>query len=141
MRVKDFWTIATYFAFPALLFVLTWILLLSGLYASFPWLDIPMHIIGGFSVAVTYFLTINFFQHKAKLILNGTAKSIFVISLVALTAVLWEFFEFSLTAITGYGFQGDLTDTMADLFNGLIGGIIGAFFLQKWFSKDRKSVV
>ena len=117
-----------------MLFVLTWIFLFSGLYTMYPWLDIPMHFFGGASVAVTYFLILRFLQEKHQLVLPGSARIMFVWGLVALTAILWELFEYSTTIITGLGLQGDLPDTMFDQFLGLVGGILMAFVLEMIYS-------
>ena len=62
--------------------------------------------------------------------MNKFIRIIFVLALVFLTAVFWEFFEFSAEYITGLGLQGTLEDTMQDLFFGIFGGLFAVVFLE-----------
>ena len=39
--------------------------------------------------------------------------------------------EFSLTYVTGFGFQGTLNDTMLDFFLGLFGGLTAVILFEK----------
>src|SRR3989344_4068728 len=114
--------IVGFFIFPVL--VLTFhviIMLFTNAYRFFPWFDIPMHVLGGISVGCTFVFILRYIEKETPVRL-GNLKFVFIISLVALTAVLWEFFEFSLGFFTGISFQGNLEDTLADLFLGLAGG-------------------
>ena len=129
--LNDLRTIAGFFIFP--IFVLAahfFLLLFSNIYSVFPWFDIPMHFIGGMAVSITYFLTLGYLQKRNYLRMSGIIKIIFVFALVSLTAVFWEFFEFLAEYFTGLNLQGDLNDTMLDLFLGVLGGLLTVIFLE-----------
>ena len=128
----NFLRIAEFFIYPATLFVFSYLLLYLGVYDLFPWIDAPIHFLGGVAAGYTFLLTINYFEEKGFIKLNKTSKTIFVVSLVALIAVLWEMYEFLLVQITGLSYlQGDLADTMKDLMIGLLGGgFLGAVFMK-----------
>jgi len=88
-------------------------------------LDTPMHILGGISAALSIAYTLQLLQkHKSLIISNLLIKWIIVIVSVMAVAVLWEFYEFSSDYFFGTIHQPTLTDTMKDLFNGLIGALI-----------------
>lgn len=53
---------------------------------------------------------------------------VFVLSFVALIAVLWEFFEWGIDVVFRSATQGGLEDTLGDLFFGLLGGFFGFFY-------------
>lgn len=135
ITTRDFKKIVLYFTFPALIYVLQIFLLFFEVYDYYPWLDIPIHFIGGFAIAFTFFFIFKYLQEKSLLILPKVARIMFVVSLVTFTAVLFEFFEFILEHLTGYGFQGTIEDTMLDLFLGILGGFFGAFILEMIYSK------
>ena len=129
MENKISWKkILGFFSAPFLLVAVSFLLLYLGVYSAVKWIDIPMHIIGGLLIGASFYLTLNYLEEMGLIKLNKFVRFVFVVSLVALFAVGWEFFEFSLTQITGYGFQGDLLDTMKDLFMGISGGLLAAFY-------------
>jgi len=116
-----------FFVFPALVFLLhVFLIFFTSVYRFFPWFDIPIHVLGGISIGCTFVLILRYIEKEISVKL-GNLRFIFVVSLVALTAVLWEFFEFSLTFFIGISFQGNLEDTIVDLFLGLVGGTFVAF--------------
>jgi len=128
---EDFLNIGKYFLPPLFLFLFNWVLFFFNVYSFVEWIDIPLHLLGGSLVAFTYLFSLRYLQKRNYLKINSITRVIFVFALVALTAVLWEFFEFSLTFITGFGFQGTLNDTMFDLFLGLFGGLLSVMLLEK----------
>ena len=97
--------------------------LLNG-YNLFPFLDIPMHILGG--IAIAYFLSVSFAAlpegvtapHSRTL-----AEFVVVASLTATASVFWEFAEFIFDAIFGTHVQVGLNDTMLDMALGILGGV------------------
>ena len=124
-------TVFGFFIFPIfVLFVHVFLRLFSNIYEIFPWFDIPMHFAGGFAVGYSYFLILNFLQEKNYLKINSIIKIIFIFSLVSLTAVFWEFFEYFAGYLTGFGLQGDLNDTILDLIMGVFGGALSAIFFE-----------
>lgn len=126
----EFLTIAKFFIFPFIIFVLNYIIFFLGVYDAFPWIDIPMHFIGGLFVGYSYFLTLKYLQNKNYLRINSFTRIIFVITLVSLTAVLWEFYEFFLTSIFEIGLPLTLEDTLLDMFLGIFGGFFVSVFLE-----------
>lgn len=120
-------------------------------YWTVGWLDMPMHFLGGFWVAMAYF----WFRQKAPItrgsnmnvtdqhadpcVFRDLSNKISVssaiitivgcLSFVALVGVLWEFSEFfydifiSVKGYSGIAQQG-VADTMSDLFFDLLGGLI-----------------
>lgn len=139
MKVFSFKAILLLLIFPVLLVVLHGYFILSNFYDSYPWFDIPMHMVGGAYFGFVFFLILKSLQERHLLILSSTARIVFVVSLVALTAVVWEWAEFLAEFSTGIDFQG--ADINADLFFGLSGGLIGAFLCEmmspKIYSKSK----
>ena len=123
-----FLRIVKFFIFPIIVLALHVLIVPLNFYVLHPWIDIPMHFLGGLSVCLSYLALLKEARKERHL---GEMKKlflfVFIISMVALTAVLWEFFEFSGDFIFKTQAQGGLADTMGDLFFGLIGGVIGLF--------------
>lgn len=92
------------------------------LYYELPWLDIPMHIMGGFGVAV---LASSILSYKKQ-------KLSFVKVLVAylVVAVLWELYEYTHDFMSVGAWQGTTLDTLSDIFNGFV-GMVAAYFLVR----------
>ena len=133
--LNDLKTIVWFFIFPVLVLVLHLFLLFFDVYSALPWFDMPIHFIGGVSVSMTYFFILKYLQKENYLKINGLIRIIFVFALVSLTAVFWEFFEFSAEYLTGFNLQGSLNDTMVDLFLGLFGGLLAVIFLESKFKR------
>lgn len=104
----------------------------------FFWFDMVLHFLGGLGV---YLIVSSYFQ-------NGLAKlswfnrTILLVGVTALIGVIWEFAEYSFTAIPailplpwdGLSFIGDLPDTLSDLSLDILGGLFGCilhFFGQR----------
>ncbi|MFH1325411.1 MAG: hypothetical protein ABIH49_01415 [archaeon] len=130
MILNDLKNILKYFAFPIAILITNFLFLFMGFYENREWMGMFLHVIGGISVAFAYFFSLKYFETRNYLKLNSVSRIVFVVSLVGLTAVFWEFFEFSLTYITGMSFQGNLSDTMNDLLLGLLGGFAGVLFFN-----------
>lgn len=142
--LNDLVTILCFFVFPLFVLIVYLILMIFlKIYLIFPWYDIPIHIVGGASLAVTYFLILQFSQKENYLKMNGFFRVLFIFALVSLTAVFWELFEFSVSYLVGWISQGNLEDTMADLFFGMLGGLFTAIFLEsqaKRYFKPKQSL-
>ena len=95
-------------------------------YPQIPWLDSPLHFLGGIWVAAFFFWFFN--EGKIK-IPNFLWKAVLAISFVALIGVLWEFAEFTfLNSLVAkiFGAQElapSLSDTITDLALDLLGGV------------------
>lgn len=108
-----------------------------GWYTQYWWVDVAAHIAGGAWVAWTLYA----FRHRIRgyAALPGVAQAIGILAAVALVGVLWEFLE-AFTDIrrlmawgtpladVAAGFErapfNVRWDTLADLFNDLVGGAL-----------------
>lgn len=92
------------------------------IYDSFPWLDIPMHYLGGLSFAYSFSYALTLLQERKQVSrLDRIVEMVIVFTLVATTAVFWEFGEFLLDHFLGTNLQVSLPNTMQDLLMGLLG--------------------
>jgi len=113
-----------FFRWPIILYILGIFFSLFKIWSYFPWIDIPMHILGGFVVAYSFTLILTFLDSKKLMKIKSKLVYFFIIlSSVALITVFWEFYEFILTYFFNLGMQGTLVDTMCDLFLGLLGAM------------------
>lgn len=98
---------------------LVWVL---NVYSYFPWLDIPMHYLGGLSIAYSLDRSQILLQDQ-KIVsrLDKTIELILVFSSVSTIAIFWEFAEFLLDHFFGTDLQVSLPNTMQDLFMGILG--------------------
>jgi len=97
-------------------------------YEHFPLLDVPMHFIGG--LAICYFFAIcTKAPHTSLLLGQHTKFSLFVmlVALTGTTTVVWEFAEWISDQYFSQNAQLGVSDTMLDMFLGLLGGVIVAF--------------
>lgn len=109
------------------------------LYATYPDIDIPMHILGGFLVAC---LGLGLWRDAARLSgaknVPPVAVAMMMVSFAALVAVAWEFHEYVLdwyhrgAGVTPYiPMQPSQADTIKDLADGLIGACIATLVFRK----------
>lgn len=92
------------------------------LYYELPWIDIPMHIMGGFGVACLA---------GAVLLYNNkpvSFKKILIAYLVVATT--WEVYEYIQEMLVGVEWNGWF-DTIKDIIDGFIGMTVGYFFIKK----------
>ena len=115
-----------------------------GHYKRHPWIDIPMHVLGGVFIAYSFSLTLTYFE-KIEILseLNILSRSIFLFALTSTAAVIWEFGEFTLDFLFDTSAQMSLEDTMLDMFLGLVGGAVLIVFLargeiKEYIKKDTK---
>ena len=89
------------------------------LYWIYPWLDIPMHGVGGSVVALGWYAARDFSDHLPERTL-GLWSTLAVVLAVALA---WEAYE----VLIGISIDepGYWSDTVADLLIGLLGGLVG----------------
>ena len=107
-------------------------------YWTYQWLDIPMHILGGFGtglLAITLNYKFKVFESRPWI------NAILILGIVALVGVFWEFFEFILhnylarfhlpePPVAKNSF--DLyKDTLKDLLDDIVGGFIATAFLRR----------
>lgn len=94
----------------------------SYLYYELPWLDIPMHVMGGFGVAS---LTGAILSYKKQTI---SYWKLFVV--YSIVAISWELYEYVNDIMAIAGWNG-WTDTSSDFINGAIGASIAYLFVRK----------
>jgi hypothetical protein len=92
------------------------------LYYILPWLDIPMHIMGGFGVA---FFTSSVLSYAG--IKVSFTKLCITYCIVAVSWELYEFIKDTMSVMAWNGWQ----DTLADTLNGFIGISVAYFFIKK----------
>jgi len=111
--------------FPATVFFVSLAFLAAGFFEVWPWLDIPFHILGGLAIGVSGRTLLS---ELVKRRLFSTRRwwltDLFILSLVALLAVLWEVYELILGLMFGVSTQLGVTDTVTDQIFGLTGGAI-----------------
>jgi len=99
-------------------------------YWTYRWLDIPVHILGGFWVS----LTTIWVSLKAKHVdsIYGYKKKVLFLMLISVLsiAIFWEVFEliFGVTSLSKYGYW---QDSISDIINGFVGGIISFIYFTK----------
>ena len=120
------------FALPTLLFCLHLVMVFLGFYKRHPWLDMPMHVLGGVFIAYSFSLALTYFQERRILSeLNILSRSVFLFALTSTAAVIWEFGEFTLDFFFGTHAQASLAETLLDMFLGILGGTALIVFLAR----------
>ena len=93
------------------------------LYWIYSWFDIPMHLLGGASVALGYQSRFMLKRIAPRLSFTLLSTIMFVMTI----GILWEVYEYAMgaVAISGYAF-----DTMKDLVDDFIGAVAGYYVAQ-----------
>ncbi len=112
-----------------------------NIYAYWPRADMPLHFIGGLSIA--YFVS-----RSCQLLLcdaenrsrDGLLELVLIISLTATAALFWEFGEYILDRVFGTNLQVSLLNTMQDLFLGMLGAFV-VFAVRAWQLKAGPGMV
>lgn len=105
------------------------------LYWQFWWLDIVMHILGGFLVVLVIICFSKMISFYDQFTLEK--KFFFVFFWLFLVTVFWELFEFFLEKVDptiGYAYW---IDTFSDIVAGLLGGVLSFIFVYV-FLKNKK---
>lgn len=136
-------SLRSYSLFTLSLFIIIAVLHALGfaysLYFYLWWYDIMMHLLGGFAVAllVTYILCLRPKDAEGAA-RKVSVRKIFLTVLVSalVIGVVWEIFEFIINRL--FTLRGnDMTDTVADLLNDLLGAAVSVkIFLM--FQKSRE---
>ena len=124
--------ILSFFIFPVCVFIFSNLIgRVFDAYLIYPWIDMPMHFLGGVSIAYTAYLFLGYFKEEGFVSINRKFLHVlFIVSLVALVSILWEFYEFLQFYFFGIPTQPSVADTMLDLFVGLIGAAFGSFVFR-----------
>lgn len=101
-------------------------------YARWPWIDIPMHLLGGIAIALfASGLVHALVEHAVIRKLEWIVHAALVFTAACTAAVFWEFAEWIADHTIGTNAQmNDLNDTMLDLALGVVGAAMGA--LSPW---------
>lgn len=94
----------------------------THLYYELPWLDIPMHVFGGFGVVSLVLSVARYRKQKISL----TMALIFYLCV----AISWELYELGHDIIRHTQWNG-WTDTISDIINGAIGGSVAYYLFKK----------
>lgn len=100
-------------------------LLFLDVYAVWPAFDIPMHFVGGLTIAFVALRCVDVFVERGLIQrLNRVVEWVLVFGLTAVAVVHWEFAEWLVDALFAVGSQRSLDDTILDMLLGLVGGIV-----------------
>lgn len=99
----------------------------KDMYYIIPWLDIPMHIWGGFLFG-TMFVYVYEYINRDKLSERINLKHLLVF--VFLIGVIWELYEYVFDVIGHREWRG-LPDSLKDLFDDLLGACLAYLFISK----------
>jgi len=90
-----------------------------SLYSIYLWFDVPMHILGGITIALGYQSSYIFGQYAKRLphTLLATVIAVLIIGCG------WELYEYIMGFMTGGLFSA--TDTLTDIITNIIGGALG----------------
>jgi hypothetical protein len=92
-------------------------------YARWPWLDVPMHLLGGAAIARFFARALEVLSHSnSAACVDGRVAALLVFALTCSAAVFWEFAEFVSDRVAGTSAQVSLEDTLLDLLLGIVGG-------------------
>lgn len=100
------------------------------LYDLFPPLDIPTHFLGGVAITYLYRSAIKNSQSFAGDIPFGV-QVLSAFTCTGTTTVLWEFLENVLDYFLGMHMVLGLTDTLKDMFMGLLGALVLTAFYRR----------
>lgn len=93
------------------------------LYFELPWLDIPMHVLGGFGV-VSFLMAVAA-HGKQKFTLSQ------VLMLYMCVAISWELYEVVKDLVVNHVAWNGWSDTVSDVVNGAVGAVVAFLFLKK----------
>jgi hypothetical protein len=115
---------------PFAVLILHIIATVFGWYETYWWFDIPMHFMGGVAIGFSSYYLLKDFSDRDRLMVGWQPLQILIlISITALAAVSWEFFEFSLDRYVDTTMQPSILDTMKDLGMGIAGGGLSSFII------------
>lgn len=102
-----------------------------NLYNIISWYDLFTHFLSGIFTFVLGFIVLKRFNgYNSK---NKIINIIFCLGVVAIVALFWEIFEFSMDNLIGSNLQHNLdtgvNDTMEDLIVASLGGIISSLYM------------
>lgn len=95
------------------------------IYSRWPLIDIPIHLVGGISIAYFWYgihkLIPESYKQLSTKLYN---RSLFILVMSAVSTLIWEFYEFFSDYLLSTQLQAGPIDTISDIGIGLIGVII-----------------
>ena len=100
------------------------------LFQQFPLLDIPTHFVGG--VVITYFYRVAI-RNSQKLLgpVPFPIQVLLAFTCTGTTTILWEFYENIFDYFFGTHMVRGVTDTVVDLFVGLLGALVVSLLYRR----------
>lgn len=94
------------------------------IYGKLLWWDDMLHFISGLIVGYVGLLVLHIDDEKKKAVSGSWFASVFVFSLVMMSASLWEIAEFTIDQLGNGHMQYGLDDTMMDMIGAAVGGAV-----------------
>ena len=112
------------------------------LYWKLPWLDIPMHFLGGAWIGLMI-LWVYYLSGKFKDVPENRRSIPYIygltVTITMIIGILWEIFEFSLDLFIVFGEFNGFYDTISDLIFAIVGTIIATkYFISREYYKEQK---
>lgn len=101
---------------------------LARWYYVFPWYDDVLHVVVVLVAALLAFRVAEALDVFPARDATPVRAAIAVLTTALALAAVWEIFEFSMDVLQGTREQDDLPDTMLDMVDGAIGGVLAAFY-------------
>lgn len=131
------------FAYELGLMLFVFLSLIAGeyfnLYGRFLWWDDMLHFTSGLLIGYIALLALHIDDRKKSAVSGPWFAAVYVFALAVTSAAVWEIFEFSVDRLAHGHMQYGLVDTMTDIIEGSIGGLIMAFvgFIYYKFSRGK----
>lgn len=119
--------------YPGIILLLAYeILIKSGLYTAYPWVDNPLHLMGAAIIARAAFVFWAWGQRKRLLPrLPYWVAVAFAVGIAAIVGIIWEQYEFLWDLSNGSWLTPNVADFIKDLTNDLLGAFVFAVFAAK----------
>ena len=99
-------------------------------YWTYRWIDIPVHLVGGFWVSLTALWVALRVKHIDSILGYKKKALLVMLASVLIVAILWEIFElvFKITSLHSVGYW---QDSLSDIFNSFVGGVVAFLYFIK----------
>lgn len=107
------------------------------LYFYIWWLDIPVHVVGGVWIALTFLSSYYASSRMTEKEHSSLFVVVFAVALTMTIGLFWEIYEFGVDHAVGDSGLG-LTDTLKDLSDDLLGALIAAWIFIRFGYNERQ---
>jgi hypothetical protein len=108
------------------------ILWIRGRFDLVTYIDIPLHLFGGFVASLSFLVFIHVVHgHKIMSGIPYWLRALLIMGFVALVTIAWEFFEHITDTYFGTHLQSTVIETLKDMAMGLAGSLPVAFWLTR----------